>query len=124
MSTETEPLTPWQLARLAECFDPDSVDSPGARFLAGVRDDVNDRLGGLNDDPSDVAAEIADSAVPVYTHERWRVFVDLGAWEEDPSDLTADTSDMTQAAAICLYMIAERLAAALIAAADEGDDEA
>lgn len=111
--------TAWQLARLADCMDPDSPDSPGAQFLDSVesayRDAVNE---GWYDDDS--PHEIADNAVPVYTHARWLTFVDLGAYQEDTTDLGDDGSDLTQSAALALYMIADRLVRALH---DERDDD-
>jgi hypothetical protein len=112
MTTTTR--TAWQLARLAECSDPDSDTSPGAQFLNRVESDVLERIednDGEWDD--DYAHEIADNAVPVYTYTMWQTFVDLGAWEEDPSDLGYDEGDMAKGAAVCLYMIANRLAYAL-----------
>lgn len=110
--------TPWQLARIAGCSDPDSATSPGAVFLLDIAAAVAER-DQYPDDDSDAAAEIADGAVPVYTAEVWRVFVDLGAWQEDATELGADASDMEQCAKVCLYLIAERLAGALIAEQDD-----
>lgn len=68
-------------------------------------------------------AEIADAAPDVYTHTRWQEFADLGAWQEDPTEIGSDGSDMTAAAGVCLYMIAERLAWALLGELAEQDDE-
>lgn len=123
MSDTQSTHTPYALARLAECASPDSLDSPGARFLASVADAVADHIdyneGAWDDDD---AHEIADGAVPVYTHERWQVFVDLAAYQEDPSEW-GEITDMTEAAAVCLYMIAERLACAVAAEITEGGDD-
>lgn len=118
MSVTTNPN---QLARIAECYSPDSFTSPGARFLEEIADSVNERREDGSLVRVDAPAEIADAAVPVYTHERWQTFVDLGAYEEDVSELGADASDLTQCAAVALYMIAERLAGALIEQDDEDD---
>jgi hypothetical protein len=143
MPTTYDPTsaTSWQLARLAECADPDAHDgygfddppdprpegSPGAQFLRAVAHGVADHLAeGDDDDPSDAAHEIADSAVPIYTHERWQVFTDLAAYQEDPSELGAAADDLTAAAGTCLYIVARRLAEALIEAersSDEDDDD-
>lgn len=118
---------PFSLATLADCASPDTSDSPGAQFLARIARDVaehvgdaplgwSDQLGGLDD----AAHEIADSAVPIYTHERWQTFVDLAAYHEDVTELAApDSFDLTGLAGVALYMIAERLVRAL---ADELSD--
>jgi hypothetical protein len=126
--------SPYHLASLANCGSPDSVDSPGAAFLSSVARDVADRV---NDDPAvarediadlieDGAHEIADSAVPVYTHQRWQTFVDLQAYQEDTSEYGA-IDDLTNAAGVALYMVANRLVLALAeeltGALDEDTDE-
>lgn len=131
---------PFCLASLADCASPDSADSPGAAFLARVARDVTDYVSDAEDaDPrdaldnvSDWSHGIADSAVPVYTHERWQVFVDLAAYQEDVSELMPDAGDdLTGAAGVALYMIAERLVRALadelseaLDAEDAEDDDA
>lgn len=101
-------MNAYQLANLAGVACPDSVESPGAQFLRGVESAAEDVA-----DPDDVG-EVADGCVPVYTHERWQVFVDLAAFNEDPSELGGDSADLTQAAGVALYMIAERLLAVLL----------
>jgi len=125
----------FQLATLADCYSPDSDDSPGAAFLARVARDVADRVNEeagtdvirdlVSDLTEDGAHEIADSAVPIYTHERWQAFVDLGAYNEDTREFGA-MDDLTDAAGIALYLIAERLVRALAEelteALDEDDD--
>ncbi len=111
MTTDTR--TVWQLARLADCADPDSLESPGAEWLKMVASSADDI-----EDPETIG-EVADSCVPVYTHNRWQVFVDLAAYQEDPTDLGADAEDMTQCAGVCLYLIAERLLGALATEADD-----
>ena len=112
---ETEMKTVWALARLADVYDPDEKDNPAARFLEGIAEDVADRLSYDPDgDPDEWVHKIADLAVPVYTHERWQVFVDLGAYNEDPGELVGASEDLTALAGIALYMIASRLAEALI----------
>jgi len=115
--------TVWELARMAGCYSPDTDDSPGARFLSRVQDDVIELEsdGALDEDS---AHEIADSAVPIYTRELWSTFVDLGAYCEDASELGATADDMDACARVCLYMIAERLASALIEESDEDDSDA
>ena len=128
--------SPFFLADKAGCGSPDGMDSPGARFLADIARDVAEWVGQWNtpddtrdalSDIGDQASEMADRAVPIYTHERWATFTDLAAWDEDPSELGVDGSDMTAAAGVALYMIAERLVYALaeeLSEALEADAEA
>ena len=123
MSGTITTRTPWQLARLAECSDPDSDSSAGASFLLSIQSDVVDRI---NDDDwnEDAAHEIADGSVPVYTYTMWQTFVDVAAFEEDPSELGSEERSMNARAGICLYMIARRLADALAAELAEEADNA
>jgi hypothetical protein len=129
MSTTDERLadmgerTVWNLARLAECADPERLDSPGADFLASVRDEVIERIQyvlaegqtvGVDSFMDEHGTEIADLAPDVYTYKRWQEFVDLAAWQEDPSELGSASDDMTEAAGACLYLIADRLIRALL----------
>lgn len=121
-------LSTWRLADMADSPSaPDNESSPGAVFLRSVRDDLADRLEYADDvaidDFEDEIHEIADSAPDVYTTRRWAEFVDLAAWGEDPTDLGADATDMTAAAGVCLYMIAERLARALLDLAIETETD-
>lgn len=119
--------TVWQLARLAECADPDSQESEGAAFLRRVEASVSDVLqyaeGDEIDDYSQGIHEQADGCVPVYTAHRWTVFADLAAWQEDIEEL-GQPGDMTTAAGYALYMIAERLLSALVEEALEDRAEA
>ena len=113
-------LTAYNLASMADCGSPDSPESVGAMLLVHVRDAVVEYLEGhdagqYNEDERDAYAhEIPDGAPSVYTHERWAEFVDLAAYNEDPTEYGAP-DDMNQAAAVCLYIIAERLFWALLA---------
>lgn len=136
-------LTTWHLVNLADCGWPDRPDgigcappadlstvnpSPGAQFLRSVADDIAERIAyhfDDDDDPrehepwelvyllADDIAEVADSAPSVYTAARWAEFADLAAWQEDIADF-GPLDDLTASAGIALYMIAERLAAALV----------
>ena len=137
-------LTTWHLANLAGCGSPDRPDgigvsppadlstvapSPGAKFLRSVADDLAERIAyhfaDLDLDPAgcDLAREldeglheVADAAPSVYTGARWAEFADLAAWDEDAAELGASADDLTGAAGVALYMIAERLARALVEA--------
>lgn len=108
----------YELADLADCSAPDSHTSPGAEWLRLVANDAPELYPLSESDRSDRVSELADSDVPIYTHNKWEVFVDLGAWQEDPSELGGETADMDKASNICLYIIAERL---LLALAEERD---
>ena len=133
-------LTTWHLANLAGCGSPDRPDgigvsppadlstvapSPGALFLRSVADDLAERIAYVfaDLDPAgcDLTREldeevqgVADAAPSVYTFTRWQEFTDLAAWQEDATELGASADDLTAAAGIALYAIAERLALALV----------
>lgn len=99
----------------ADAQFPDSKQAES--FLDGVLYSVIDRADDLLDesnDRSDITHEIADSAVPIYTYDLWKCFVDLGAYNGDMDDLGGAGNDMTKNAQVCLYMMAERLAYALV----------
>ena len=100
----------YELARMAECGTP-RLDSAGAGFLVTVADAWQEWSDNYRDSQSEDEArhEAVDGAIPVYTHERWAAFVDLSAYFEDPTELGEDGSDMTRAAAGCLYLIGDRL---------------
>ena len=111
--SEYEIPNPYVLAGMADCASPDREDSPGARFLGLVADSVVEAVEN-DDDRDDIPWSAADQCVPIYTRDVWRTFTDLGAWQEDPTEYGADGSDMEQAAKVCLLMIGERLAAAML----------
>ena len=139
------------LARLADCADPDrygystgdgpttwdrDLASPGARFLMDVATDTQDVAREIADDfdpgdtladhydLSDLAHDIADQAVPVYTYEKWRTFTDLAAWLEDLDELGGTCGDMDKDSNVALYLIGCRLASALLEAWNEDPEEA
>lgn len=130
MNTDTETYNVFQLARMAEVQSPDSATSPGAEWLASVERDARDLIEnhkdsttGIDvDDYHDEITEYADNAVPVYTHNRWEVFVDLCAYTEDVTEF-GEPEDMTAAAGVALYMIAERLIRAIVEAEAESSDD-
>lgn len=123
--------TVWELARMAECSDPDTDSSPGADFLRSIETSVKDALNTIDADSGDMdewsmerAHEIADYCVPVYTHNLWVTFVDLAAYSEDLSDLgmeSVSTDEPEKLPQLALYMIGERLALALFE--DETSEE-
>ena len=123
METEYDIPKAYVLARMADCAAPDSEDSPGAHFLEMVADSVVEAVE-YDDDRDDIPSQAADECVPIYTYDVWRTFVDLAAWQEDPTELGADGSDMEQAAKVCLYIIGERLAWAILEDMGSEDDDA
>ena len=105
---------------VADTTGPDSETSEGARFLTLVRDAMLESLEWKVDhDDVDLAQaarilrddshELADGAVPVYTHNRWLTFADLAAWQIDVSEYTGGGEDMTTLAGIALYEVARVL---------------
>lgn len=115
-------LTVYALARLADCAEPDSPDSPGGQWLRRLAEDAFDVLRdrSAEEEPQDVIHEIADAYVPVYTIDVWKIFVDLGAWEAlqdawDDGLISGPPEHRDQHAQVALYVIAERLLTALLA---------
>lgn len=130
--------TTWQLAGLADCGSPDVADgygfadfdteagdgSPGAEFLRRIEfstyevwDDLEDKpapedIWSIEDDGT--VSSIADTAVAVYTHQRWAEFVDLAAYQEDVTEFGDQSEDMTTCAGVALYIIGMRLAWAIL----------
>lgn len=125
--------SPNGLAVLADCHnDNDAADE----FLIGIRDaviELTDEIGAdahqhTGSMPLDLERlrlavenyagaidELCDSAVSVYTWEKWQQFIGTRAWSEDLSDWMLDTTDLDKLAALALYSIAQRLAVALVA---------
>jgi len=107
---------PYVLAIQADCAGPDFDSCPGAYFLLGIQDSCNEYLRDYPDDiTEDTAHEIADGAIPVYTHEMWTTFVDLAAYDEESDD---PNPDLHGQARLALYAIAYRLASNLLAQED------
>ncbi len=118
--------TAYELSDIADCGSPDSPDSPGAKFLLSVASDVAECLeNGIppEDDAMNLAPEIAESAVPIYTHEKWQVFVDLTAYNENIDDLGGTSGGMERGSNRALYIIAERLAINLFYEARESAED-
>lgn len=129
MGTAVKDMTVYALANLADC-NLAGTATDGEQFLTGVRDAVVEAQEWAiahheATDLYDLAHEVADSAVPVYTYHLWHTFVDVGAFSEDVTDCgMEDVSDLDNVARTALYMIAERLAAALFGQlADEADED-
>lgn len=118
-------FTAWGLSHLADCANPDSADSPGARFLAAVRAAVVsdwERLTEREDpDYFGTVPEVVGSCMPSTAHEVWQVFTDLAAYTEDVSGFVLN--DMSAAAGHALYRIATRLVYALVREGKRFDTE-
>lgn len=125
MSTGTT-YNVFELARMAEVSGPDSTESPGAEWLESVALDarslIEDNEGASLDHLLDQTGEYADQAVPIYTHNRFQVLVDLAAYDEELGDF-GTPGDMVEAAGWSLYMVAERLIRAIVEAEVESSDE-
>jgi len=109
--------TTYRLANETDAASPDTPTSPGAVFLLRVRDatvetwdntEPDDRDPDTADDDGRLH-ETADGAVPIYTHEKWRVFVDLAAYNVDLDDIGGTTGDMDDDSNAALYLIASEL---------------
>ena len=112
------PTSSWALAKLADCGEPDSSTSPGAEWLQLVAREGQERRAEEPDgDLDDLIWEVADGLVPIYTSERWAVFVDLAAWQEDLDEAGLSlgaAADLTEAAGVALLGIAQRLLYAVL----------
>jgi hypothetical protein len=110
----------YRLANEADVMSPDSRDSAGSGMLDSVRSATIDAIDYADTDSTDdiraiETSEIADSGPSVYTHACWSQFVDLGAYREDISEWgEPDGSDLESIARLALYMVADRLARAII----------
>lgn len=121
----TSELTVWELASLASVTSPDTESSAGAEFLRSVEDGVRDALRSTDeyaqsdDWASDTASEIADQAVPIYTHQLWATFLDLAAYGEveEVQGMGYEAISLDEPEklpSVCLFVIAERLATLLL----------
>lgn len=82
--------SPYRLAEIAECAAPDSATSPGAEILEEVRNAVVDAWVSRKFDwetdrnDGDVTPECAEEGIiPVESHQRALLFVDLCAYREE-----------------------------------------
>ena len=110
----------YRLSLKADVKSPDALDSPGAKFLASVRDSLvewveynrDEDIEALPEKAQDDAFEQVDACVPAYTHPLWQTFTDLAAYD-DESAYELDGRTMTERASYALESIAERLFVAL-----------
>ena len=120
MLTPEDYENPYILSRLADCATPDNKQSPGAAFLLEVANAYGDARGNNDDgsgDTDDLPHEIADEVVTATesrgTHGLILAAVDLCAYREDIDDYAEPTTDAHRLLTLGLYVIAERLTAAL-----------
>ena len=111
-----------ELANMADVsLRPDGEDTAGAKFLRRVADDTVERWNYTDPDERSLdaferdgtAQEIADGSVPVYSGQLWDTFTELGAWMEDVTEF-GPIESMDKGAHVALFMIAERLAGAVL----------
>jgi hypothetical protein len=121
--------TAYRLANMIEAST-ESSTSEGSLWLVQVArgwlDCERDEAIEYGTDLDDAIHQAADYAVPIYTGHRWQVFTDLQAWqfsEEIAQEFGALPTDMTDAIAVILYVLAERLIYALEAERDEDDND-
>lgn len=116
-TTEIKDMTAYELARLADCLDPQNSTSPGGLFLTNVRDMTVEMIS--DDDITERRVwEISDSAPDIYNYARMQEFADLGAWCEDITEYTDASGDIIKDAGIALMLIAERLVRALLSSVE------
>lgn len=112
-------VTMTDLAGLADT--PWRLDDEGTRWVESIIDDVVEVIEYANPKgPEDIdrladewAVEMADSAVPIYTDNLFRVVLSLQAWDE-PIDELGVPRDLLDAARWAVYMIADRIIHALL----------
>lgn len=114
-ATELREMTAYQLARLAECGDPDTLDSVGAEFLKSVRDSVIEAFeyDSWGTYPEDTASQLADDCVPIWNYAIAQTWTDLTGWIIDIDDLAEGTTDTVKLMSLALYVAGDRLARAL-----------
>lgn len=128
-------LTAYKLAGFcSDASQPDSQTSAGGSYLDGLLEAYLDLFGRFEHRPIDdgerdadgldVAFEIhmmADDAVPVYTHDLWATFVDLGAWQLEEH---GPHENMNKGATVAMYTIASDVLNRLVALYLEEYEEA
>ncbi len=99
-------INAYYMASIIDSASPSSLSSKGAELLDDLRYYILEWLNN-NDEPLDVN-QVANEALPIYTHDIWETFVDLCAYNEDIEVWVDENSDMNQQAGFALYVIAER----------------
>lgn len=99
-------INAYYMASIIDSASPSSLSSKGAELLDSLRYNVLEWLT-MNDEPINVT-QLADDAVPTYTHDIWETFTDLCAYHEDIEDWTHEGMSMTEQATMALYVIGER----------------
>src|SRR5436190_19201503 len=104
-----------QLADLAESLMPEEAE--GEDFLNKVKEAVvrqYENFNGQIEDEAGFTFDIANSAPSDFVKQRWREFVDLGAYNEEPEVTDNWPRNLNEAAGVALYQVAERLVYALL----------
>lgn len=113
----------WDLNTMAECLSPDKLDSDGANWLDGIRDEalevMDDKDFDLDMFMDEDVSRIADRAVDYLEsrsiYRKWSVFTELGGWQEDLGELgdLGTENPMDKGANWALYLIASKLLVAI-----------
>lgn len=74
-------------------------------FRDNLKSEFEDRLPEMKEDHywQDTIAELADSSVPIYNHDRVSLWLDMGIPEVDDSGLIEGVTDIMQIIGIAIY---------------------
>lgn len=95
--TRIASMSAYELASSMEFSAPDSLESPGAKFLSQIRDEF---LESLELDWGYDVNDVVDAAVPLNTYDAWKVFLDLELYH---SIDTPEEGNMTEKAYAMLF---------------------
>ena len=109
---QTVPPTVYELSKMADVADPDHSESPGGEWLTYIYESWENARGQY-DNVDRMIDETADGSVPTGTHQAWLAYVDVCGYREDLTDYSITTTDMSEVCRLTLYVIAQRLIAAL-----------
>ena len=73
-------MSAYELARRLDVSRPESLDSPGAKFLTEIQDRFLEYVVQGDDWDHDVS-EVVDLATPDYNYQAWLVYIDLGVYQ-------------------------------------------
>lgn len=111
---------------LADCGSPDDRKSPGALLLTRTRGAFLEFIDGnpqaTADDIREEVGTITADMVSVYTHEKWKQFIDLGAYLEE-SESGEWPSELDAHADIALYQILDRMIYAFAQMIEDAEED-